>query len=59
MQKNAILLESLSVEQLQQLIGTCVRNGIYDLQKELLGQINEEELLTRDDTCKFLKLIIL
>lgn len=56
MQKNAILLESLTVEQLQQLIGTSVRNGIYDLQKELQGQINEEELLTRDETCKFLKI---
>jgi hypothetical protein len=56
MQNNAILLQNLSVEQLQQLIGTSVRNGILELQKELHTKDNSEELMTRDETCQFLKI---
>ena len=56
MQNNAILLESLTVEQLQQLIGTSVKNGIIELQKELQTKDNSEELMTREETCKFLKI---
>ena len=56
MQNNAILLETLSVEQLQQLIGTSVKNGILELQKQLQGKDNSEELLTREETCNFLKI---
>ena len=56
MQNNAILLQNLTVEQLQQLIGTSVRNGIQELQKELQTKDNSEELMTRDETCKFLKI---
>ncbi|MBG7612961.1 helix-turn-helix domain-containing protein [Polaribacter sp. BAL334] len=55
MQKNSILLETLSVEQLQQLIGTSVKNGIQELQKQLQSKDNSEELLSRDETCQFLK----
>jgi hypothetical protein len=56
MQNNAILLESLTVEQLQQLIGTSVKNGIQELQKELQAKDNSEELMTREETCQFLKI---
>lgn len=56
MQNNAILLQNLTVEQLQQIIGTSVRNGIQELQKELQSKDNSEELMTRDETCKFLKI---
>lgn len=56
MQTNAILLETLTVEQLQQLIGTSVKNGILELQKQLQSKDNSEELLTRDETCQFLKI---
>jgi hypothetical protein len=56
MQTNAILLETLTIEQLQQLIGTSVKNGILELQKELNSKIDDEELLTREETCKFLKI---
>ena len=56
MQDNAILLESLTVEQLQQLIGTSVKNGIIELQKELQTKNNSEELMTREETCQFLKI---
>jgi hypothetical protein len=56
MQNNAILLQTLTVEQLQQLIGTSVKNGILELQKELNSKNDDEELLTREETCKFLKI---
>ncbi len=56
MQTNAILLETLTVEQLQQLIGTSVQNGILELQKQLQAKDNSEELLTREETCQFLKI---
>jgi len=56
MQTNAILLETLSVEQLQQLIGTSVKKGILELQKQLQDKDNSEELLTREETCNFLKI---
>jgi hypothetical protein len=56
MQTNSILLQNLTVEQLQQLIGTSVKNGIQELQKELQSKDNSEELLTREETCQFLKI---
>ena len=56
METNAILLQNLTVEQLQQIIGTSVRNGIQELQKELQSKDNSEELMTREETCKFLKI---
>ena len=56
MKNNAILLESLTVEQLQQLIGTSVKNGIIELQKEIQTKDNSEELMTREETCQFLKI---
>lgn len=56
METNAILLQNLTVEQLQQIIGTSVRNGILELQKELQTKDNSEELMTREETCQFLKI---
>lgn len=56
MQTNAILLETLTVEQLQQLIGTSVKDGIQEFQKQLQTKDNSEELLSRDETCQFLKI---
>ena len=56
MQNNAILLQTLTLEQLQQLIGTSVKNGIQEFQKELQTKDNSEELLSRDETCQFLKI---
>lgn len=56
MQTNAILLQELSVEELQQLIGTSIKNGISELHKELETKNFNEELLSRKETCKFLKI---
>ncbi|WP_339888926.1 helix-turn-helix domain-containing protein [uncultured Flavobacterium sp.] len=54
--ENSILLQSLTVEQLQQLVSTSVRTGIQELQKELQSKDNSEELMTREETCLFLKI---
>lgn len=56
MQTNSILLQNLTVEQLQRLIGESVKSGIQELQKELQTKNNSEELLTREETCQFLKI---
>lgn len=56
MKTNAILLQELTVEELQQLIGTSIKNGISQLHKEQLIKNFNEELLTREETCKFLKI---
>ncbi|MBE0393446.1 MULTISPECIES: helix-turn-helix domain-containing protein [Flavobacterium] len=56
MQTNSVLLESLTVEQLQQIIGTSVRNGIQEFQKEIQSKNDDEALLTREETCQFLKI---
>ena len=56
MKTKAILLESLTIEQLEQLIGTSIKKGISELHKELETKNYNEELLTREETCKFLKI---
>jgi len=56
MKTNAILLEGLTIEQLQQLIGTSIKKGISELHKELETKNYNEELLTREETCQFLKI---
>lgn len=56
MQTNSILLENLSVEQLQKMIDTSIKNGIQNQQKEFQNKNEQEELLTREETCKFLKI---
>ena len=53
---NSILLETLTVDELQKLIGTTVRNEIQEFQKEIQTKDNSEELLTREQTCQFLKI---
>ena len=56
MQRNAVLVESLTIEQLQQLVSTSVRNGIQEFQKQLQTQTEDESLLTREETCQFLSI---
>lgn len=56
MKTNSIVLETLTVEQLQQLIGTSVKNGISELQKEIITKNLNEDLLTREETCQYLKI---
>jgi len=54
--KNSIILQELSVEELQDLIGTTVKKSVAELQQELQSKKFTEELLTRSEACKFLKI---
>lgn len=54
--KKAILLQELTIDQLEQLIGSSVKNGIQEFHSEIKSKDNSEELLTRDQTCEFLKI---
>ena len=56
MRRNSILLQELSVDELQQLIGTTVKKSLSELQKEIQSEKFSEELLTRDQACNFLKI---
>ena len=53
---NSVLLETLTVDQLNQLIGTSVKNGIIEIHQEFHSKHQSEELLTREEACKFLKI---
>lgn len=55
MTHKSILLEALTVEELNQLIGKSVKNGITEIQQEFHSKHQSEELLTREEACKFLK----
>jgi hypothetical protein len=56
MQKNSILLQEITVEELQELLGSTIKKGISELHKELQTKNYNEELLTREETCQFLKI---
>lgn len=56
MKTNSIILQDLSVEDLQELIGTSVKKSVEELQKELESKKFKEELLTRDEACAYLKI---
>lgn len=52
---NSILLESLNVQTLKELIKDGVKSQLKDF-KETLQTHNPDELLTREQTCKFLQI---
>lgn len=54
--KNSIILQDLSVEELQELIGSTVKKNVAELQQELQSEKFKEELLTREETYKFLSI---
>ena len=55
MQKNSILLESLSAEQLEHLIGNVFDTKLKDFKKNL-NTNDPDILLTRAEACEFLKI---
>lgn len=52
---NSILLQNLSPETLAELIKESVKSQLEDLKKDLQIQ-NTDELLTREEACKFLQI---
>ena len=53
--KNSILLQDINAEEFANLIDEKVKNRLDTFKKEL-GIHKSEELLTREETCKFLKI---
>jgi len=53
---NSILLQNLTLEELSDLITTSVKNQLKEFTEELNTQNANEDLLTRDETCDFLKI---
>lgn len=52
---NSILLQDLTPEQLGNLIDDKLKHRLEQLKKHLDNQTANDDLLTRDETCKFLK----
>lgn len=55
MNKNTILLQNVSPDELTKLIKDGIKIQLEDFKKELKTH-NPDELLTRDETCKFLQI---
>jgi|TARA_R110000822_G_scaffold160212_4_gene300424 predicted DNA-binding transcriptional regulator AlpA len=56
MKTNAILLQDLTPEELGNLIDVKLQHRIEDLIVHLSNLKSNDELLTRDETCKFLSI---
>ncbi|MGJ8685764.1 MAG: helix-turn-helix domain-containing protein [Nonlabens sp.] len=54
--KNSILLQDLTPQELGNLIDEKLSYRFEQLQKQLQAKEANDELLTRDETCKFLKI---
>ena len=56
MLKNSILISEMTPEQLEKLVGSCVKNQFVDFKKALGSISSFDELMSRDEACKFLKI---
>jgi len=56
MKTNSILLQNISPEELGNLIDDKLKNQIEDLIVHLSNLKSNDELLTREETCKFLSI---
>lgn len=54
--ENSVLLQNVSPEKLSTLIQESVKNQLETFQKNFRFREAEEELLTREETCKLLKI---
>ena len=54
--QNSILLQNVSPEQFSELIVTGFRNALDDIIKKVGIPLLQEDLMTREDTCKFLQI---
>lgn len=56
MQSNSILIQNISVNELQELIDQTIKQNLTAIKKGNTEFPDVEELLTRDETCQFLKI---
>ena len=54
--KNSILLSEMTPEQLEKLVGSSVKSQLNDFKKVFANLQANDELMSRDETCKFLKI---
>ena len=54
--KNSILLQDVTPQQLVEQLNEGVKKQLQDLKTELLSKEANDELLTRDETCKYLQI---
>ena len=54
--KNSVLIQYLTPEQLENLINTGIEKSLSLFKKDLINQDNNNDLLTRKETCEFLKI---
>ena len=54
--KNSILLHKVTPQQLADLIDERTQKSLDDFKKELLNKEANDELLTREQTCKYLQI---
>lgn len=54
--KNSILLQNVTLEELTELISQGVKCQLQNFRKELITQQANEELLSREQTCKYLQI---
>lgn len=51
-----LILQGITVDELTTIINENVRTQLVDLKKELLSNNANDDLLTRDETCKLLQI---
>lgn len=56
MLKNSILISEMTPEQLELLVGSSVKSQLHDFKKTLANLQANDELMTRDEACAFLKI---
>jgi hypothetical protein len=56
MQQNAVLIQNLNTIELENLISTSVKNQLENFKKELNTKAEPEDLMTREEVIKLLKI---
>lgn len=56
MSNNAILIQNLSIEEFEKLVDNSLSKKLAEITKSLSKNNDDDVLLTRDETCKFLKI---
>lgn len=56
MESNNLVLKEVTLDQLKELVESSVRNSYYKITCDLKAKHETEDLMTREDTAKFLKI---
>lgn len=56
MQSNSVLIQNVTLEEFQTLLEKVLEDRISEIKKGFSAQTQTDVLLTREETCKFLKI---